>query len=143
MATMRSTFLTGSKTSGEVWSRGSARSVTQLGRQKQASTVQVVARAVDVATTSVRTGNAAARIESIKARQVIDSRGNPTVEVDLVADGKVFRSAVPSGASTGIYEALELRDGDESVFGGKGVLQAVQNINDVLGKKLVGLDTRY
>ena len=142
MGTMRSTFMTGSKTSGKAWSRGSARSVTQLERQRP-STVQVGARAVDVATTSVRTGNAAARIESIKARQVIDSRGNPTVEVDLVADGKVFRSAVPSGASTGIYEALELRDGDALVFGGKGVLQAVQNINDVLGKKLVGLDTRY
>jgi enolase len=63
--------------------------------------------------------------------------------VDLVAGGNVFRSAVPSGASTGIYEALELRDGDGMAFGGKGVLQAVRNINDVLGKKLLGLDARY
>lgn len=89
---------------------------------------------------------ASAKIKSVKARQIIDSRGNPTVEVDLVtdgADGQLYRSAVPSGASTGIYEALELRDGDKSVYGGKGVLNAVKNINDVLGPKLVGADVRY
>ena len=82
----------------------------------------------------------------MKARQIIDSRGNPTVEVDLVtdgADGQLYRSAVPSGASTGIYEALELRDGDKSVYGGKGVLNAVKNINDILGPQLVGVDVRY
>jgi hypothetical protein len=146
MAAMRSTFLTGSGSSGTVCSGGAARNEPQLGRQRSA-TVQVAARALDVATTttpttttSVRT---ATRIESVTARQVIDSRGNPTVEVDLVAGGNVFRSAVPSGASTGIYEALELRDGDGMAFGGKGVLQAVRNINDVLGKKLLGLDARY
>ncbi|XP_057519932.1 enolase 1, chloroplastic [Amaranthus tricolor] len=82
-------------------------------------------------------------VESIKARQIIDSRGNPTVEVDLfTGDGSLYRSAVPSGASTGIYEALELRDGDKSVYGGKGVLHAVRNINEVLGPKLVGVDAR-
>nr|GLL18465.1 enolase 1, chloroplastic [Ipomoea trifida] len=87
----------------------------------------------------------AAKVKSVKARQIIDSRGNPTVEVDLVTEGgddALYRSAVPSGASTGIYEALELRDGDKSVYGGKGVLNAVKNINEILGPKLVGVDIR-
>lgn len=78
----------------------------------------------------------------VKARQIVDSRGNPTVEVDLVTD-QLYRSAVPSGASTGIYEALELRDGDKSVYGGKGVLNAVNNINQILAPKLLGIDVRY
>ncbi|KAL8159089.1 hypothetical protein V2J09_000626 [Rumex salicifolius] len=82
-------------------------------------------------------------VKSIKARQIIDSRGNPTVEVDLVTgDGLLYRSAVPSGASTGIYEALELRDGDKTRYGGKGVLNAVRNINEILATKLVGADVR-
>ncbi|XP_020522609.1 enolase 1, chloroplastic [Amborella trichopoda] len=81
------------------------------------------------------------RVKNLKARQIIDSRGNPTVEVDLVTDD-VYRSAVPSGASTGIYEALELRDGDKSVYGGKGVLNAVKNINEILAPKLIGVDVR-
>ncbi|KAM0847767.1 hypothetical protein ACQ4PT_054817 [Festuca glaucescens] len=82
-------------------------------------------------------------VRSIRARQIVDSRGNPTVEVDLVAgDGSLHRSAVPSGASTGIYEALELRDGDNSVYGGKGVLSAVRNINEIIAPKLVGVDVR-
>ncbi|WOL13795.1 enolase 1, chloroplastic [Canna indica] len=82
-------------------------------------------------------------VKSVKARQIVDSRGNPTVEVDLVTgSGCLFRSAVPSGASTGIYEALELRDGDKKVYGGKGVLQAVRNINEILGPKLIGVDPR-
>ncbi|KAB1212739.1 Enolase 1, chloroplastic [Morella rubra] len=80
-------------------------------------------------------------VRSVKARQIVDSRGNPTVEVDLITDA-LYRSAVPSGASTGIYEALELRDGDKSVFGGKGVLNAVKNINEILGPKLFGVDVR-
>lgn len=80
-------------------------------------------------------------MKSVKARQIIDSRGNPTVEVDLFTD-YLYRSAVPSGASTGIYEALELRDGDKNVYGGKGVLNAVNNINQLLAPKLVGLDVR-
>ncbi|KAK2970101.1 hypothetical protein RJ640_018421 [Escallonia rubra] len=80
-------------------------------------------------------------VKSVKARQIIDSRGNPTVEVDLVTDD-LYRSAVPSGASTGIYEALELRDGDKGVYGGKGVLNAVKNINEILGPKLIGVDVR-
>ncbi|XP_051113658.1 enolase 1, chloroplastic [Andrographis paniculata] len=86
---------------------------------------------------------AAAKVKSVKGRQIVDSRGNPTVEVDLITeDGSLYRSAVPSGASTGIYEALELRDGDKSVYGGKGVLNAVKNINEGLGPKLVGIDVR-
>ncbi|KAB5531866.1 hypothetical protein DKX38_018536 [Salix brachista] len=82
------------------------------------------------------------KVKSVKARQIIDSRGNPTVEVDLITGDQLYRSAVPSGASTGIYEALELRDGDKSVYGGKGVLSAVQNINHILGPKLLGVDVR-
>ncbi|KAK6925190.1 Enolase, N-terminal [Dillenia turbinata] len=80
-------------------------------------------------------------VKSIKARQIIDSRGNPTVEVDVFTDD-LYRSAVPSGASTGIYEALELRDGDKRVYGGKGVLNAVKNINEILAPKLTGVDVR-
>ena len=79
-------------------------------------------------------------IEMIQAREILDSRGNPTVEVDVVlADGSGGRAAVPSGASTGEHEAHELRDGDKSRYGGKGVLQAVQNVQDV-EEELLGLD---
>ena len=82
-----------------------------------------------------------ATIQSIKAREILDSRGNPTVEADLITnDGSVFRAAVPSGASTGIYEALELRDKDANRFHGKGCLQAVQNVNQVLSPALAGMD---
>lgn len=80
------------------------------------------------------------KIEKIKAREILDSRGNPTVEVDVqLSDGALGRAAVPSGASTGSHEALELRDGDKSRFGGKGVLQAVANVNDRIGPALVGM----
>ena len=73
-------------------------------------------------------------IEVIDAREILDSRGNPTVEVDVVlSDGSVGRAAVPSGASTGVHEAVELRDGDPGRFGGKGVLQAVANVTDTIG----------
>jgi len=81
-----------------------------------------------------------AKIVSIKAREIFDSRGNPTVEVDLLTDMHLFRAAVPSGASTGIYEALELRDGDKNRLLGKGVLKAVQNVNDIIAPKLIGWD---
>lgn len=78
-------------------------------------------------------------IENIHARQILDSRGNPTVEVDVItSDGFLGRAAVPSGASTGKHEAVELRDNDKSVFMGKGVLQAVENVNDILAEELVG-----
>ena len=73
-------------------------------------------------------------IESVDAREILDSRGNPTVEVDVVlADGSVGRAAVPSGASTGAHEAVELRDGDKARYGGKGVLTAVTNVNETIG----------
>src|SRR5437879_3550441 len=80
-------------------------------------------------------------IQSVQAREILDSRGNPTVEVDVVlADGNVGRAAVPSGASTGAHEAVELRDSDEARYLGKGVLQAVQNVNEVIGPELEGRD---
>ena len=80
-------------------------------------------------------------IESVYGRQIIDSRGNPTVEAEVtLADGTVGRGAAPSGASTGEFEALELRDGDKSKFGGKGVSKAVENINKIIAPALVGVD---
>jgi enolase 1/2/3 len=80
-------------------------------------------------------------IVGIDAREILDSRGNPTVEVDVIlADGSVGRAAVPSGASTGAHEAVELRDGDQARFGGKGVRQAVANVTDRIGPELGGLD---
>lgn len=82
-----------------------------------------------------------ATISSIHARQILDSRGNPTVEVDVrLEDGSLGRAAVPSGASTGIYEALELRDGDKSKYLGKGVAKAVANVNEAINSKLQGFD---
>ncbi|MGZ8606538.1 MAG: phosphopyruvate hydratase [Actinomycetota bacterium] len=78
-------------------------------------------------------------VEAILAREILDSRGSPTVEVDvLLEDGAFGRAAVPSGASTGEHEALELRDGDASRYGGKGVLQAVANVNEVIAPAVVG-----
>ncbi len=80
-------------------------------------------------------------IESISAQEILDSRGNPTVEVEVIlADGSWGRAAVPSGASTGVHEALELRDGDKKRYGGKGVLKAVANVNDVIADALFGWD---
>jgi len=78
-------------------------------------------------------------IADIRARQILDSRGNPTVEVDVITENNLRgRAAVPSGASTGIHEAVELRDGDKQVFGGKGVLKAVANVNDIIADQLIG-----
>ena len=80
-------------------------------------------------------------IEDVVARQILDSRGNPTVEVDVtLACGVVGRAAVPSGASTGIFEALELRDGDKSKYLGKGVLKAVENVNNIIAPALLDMD---
>lgn len=82
-------------------------------------------------------------IEDIHAREILDSRGNPTVEVEVeLEDGALGRAAVPSGASTGVHEALELRDGDKNRFGGKGVLKAVQNVNTTIAEELLGWDAR-
>ncbi|MEA2679322.1 MAG: enolase, partial [Candidatus Binataceae bacterium] len=79
------------------------------------------------------------QISAICAREIIDSRGNPTIEVDVrLGDGTRGRAAVPSGASTGVHEALELRDGDPKRFGGKGVLKAVANVNGPISQALVG-----
>jgi len=78
-------------------------------------------------------------IDLIEARQILDSRGNPTVEVDVVlVDGSVGRAGVPSGASTGVNEAVELRDGDKSKYGGKGVLKAVANVREIIAPELLG-----
>ena len=80
-------------------------------------------------------------IKNIKAREILDSRGNPTVEVDVFLENGVFgRAAVPSGASTGEYEAAELRDNDKSRYSGKGVLNAVNNVNNEINKTLIGTD---
>ncbi len=81
-----------------------------------------------------------ATIKDIHAREIFDSRGNPTVEVDMTTVDGVFRAAVPSGASTGIYEALELRDKDPKRFGGKGVMKAVDNVNKLIKPALIGKD---
>src|SRR5512138_2653178 len=79
-------------------------------------------------------------IEYVEAREILDSRGNPTVEVDVVLeDGSLGRAAVPSGASTGIHEAVELRDGDKKFYLGKGVLTAVQNVNNIISEELRGM----
>jgi enolase len=80
------------------------------------------------------------KIIALKAREILDSRGNPTIEVDLtLEDRSLHRAAVPSGASTGVFEALELRDGDKSRYGGKGVLQACQNVHEFIAPRLVGM----
>jgi enolase len=80
-------------------------------------------------------------IASIHARQILDSRGNPTIEVDVLTENGVLgRAAVPSGASTGVHEAMELRDGDQSQYMGKGVLKAVENVNTTIQNALVGMD---
>ncbi len=82
------------------------------------------------------------KIKKIKAIEVLDSRGNPTVEVNLITSDVCASSIVPSGASTGIHEALELRDNDKKRFDGKGVLKAVNNVNRIIAKKLIGKDCR-
>src|SRR5215470_16225289 len=80
-------------------------------------------------------------IESVFAREILDSRGNPTVEVEVIlSDGSFGRAAVPSGASTGAHEAIELRDKDPARYAGKGVLEAVENVNEMIGPQLVGQD---
>lgn len=82
-----------------------------------------------------------ATIEAIVAREILDSRGNPTVEVEVgLDDGTTARAAVPSGASTGAFEALELRDGDQARYGGKGVERAVENVNERIAAELLGYE---
>jgi Enolase len=80
-------------------------------------------------------------IDFVYAREILDSRGNPTVEVEVTLDSGAFgRAAVPSGASTGVHEALELRDGDQKRYNGKGVLKAVEHVNDEIADEIVGMD---
>lgn len=80
-------------------------------------------------------------ITEVYAREVLDSRGNPTVEVEVYTEAGAFgRALVPSGASTGEYEAVELRDGDKARYLGKGVLKAVENVNDIIADKIIGFD---
>ncbi|HKC62297.1 MAG TPA: phosphopyruvate hydratase, partial [Pyrinomonadaceae bacterium] len=80
-------------------------------------------------------------IEEINAREILDSRGNPTVEAEVtLIGGETGRAAVPSGASTGEHEAVELRDGDKKRYGGKGVLKAVENVNNLIARELEGMD---
>ena len=82
-------------------------------------------------------------IEAIRAREILDSRGNPTVEVDVALEnGVIGRAAVPSGASTGENEAVELRDGDQKRYGGKGTLKAVENVNKKIAPEIAGMDAR-
>ena len=82
------------------------------------------------------------QIANIHAREIIDSRGNPTVEVEVtLASGIIGRAAVPSGASTGENEALEMRDGDKNRYLGKGVLKAVDNVNSIIAKELLGRES--
>ncbi|HOR57034.1 MAG TPA: phosphopyruvate hydratase, partial [Flexilinea sp.] len=80
-------------------------------------------------------------IEQVYGREILDSRGNPTVEVEVVLmDGNYGRAAVPSGASTGIHEALELRDGDKKRYLGKGTQKAVENVNEIIADEIIGMD---
>ena len=82
------------------------------------------------------------KIKDVHAREILDSRGNPTVEVDVILESGIMgRAAVPSGASTGEREALELRDGDKSRYLGKGVLKAVENVNTVIRDKVIGMES--
>ncbi|MEQ1665503.1 MAG: phosphopyruvate hydratase [Bdellovibrionales bacterium] len=84
-----------------------------------------------------------AKITKVQAREILDSRGYPTIEVDVTVDQKIIgRAAIPSGASTGAHEAIELRDGNKNRYQGKGVLTAVENVNKILGPKVIGMDVR-
>ena len=82
-------------------------------------------------------------IDLVHAREILDSRGNPTVEVEVVLDdGSSARAAVPSGASTGAFEAVELRDGDKSRYNGLGTQKAVDNVNNIIAEAIIGFDVR-
>src|SRR3989449_3894943 len=97
-------------------------------------------RALTQRASPARVGAIMSTIISVRAREILDSRGNPTIEADVtLSSGAAGRAAVPSGASTGEHEAVELRDGDQKRFGGKGVLEAVKNVNEVIGARLEGM----
>lgn len=95
-----------------------------------------------VAQPSVANSVTAGKVKGVRAREILDSRGNPTVEVELETSEGTFRAAVPSGASTGAYEALELRDGDKSRYNGKGVNRAISNVNDIIAPAVTGADVK-
>src|ERR1044072_926720 len=88
-----------------------------------------------------RSGLPVSLIDSVHAREILDSRGNPTVEAEVyLVSGEVGRAAVPSGASTGEHEGVELRDGERARYGGKGVTRAVRNVNEVIAREVEGMD---
>lgn len=95
-----------------------------------------------VAQPSIANSVPAGKVQGVRAREILDSRGNPTVEVELETSKGTFRAAVPSGASTGAYEALELRDGDKSRYNGKGVNKAIANVNDIIAPVIKGADVK-
>jgi len=106
-----------------------------FGQQSQIALQKLVTKNHKLKTTNF----SMSYISDIHARQILDSRGNPTIEVDVITeDGQLGRAAVPSGASTGIHEAVELRDNDKKVYMGKGVLKAVSNVNDIIAEQLIG-----
>eukprot|EP00435_Cladocopium_sp_Y103_P024142 s2098_g5.t3 len=115
-----------------------ADSSSQFSSAPVALVPQPLILATLVARTRYRSLRVMAFIRMLKAREILDSRGNPTIEVDLATDKGLFRAAVPSGASTGVYEALELRDKDTTRYLGKGVLTAVKNVNEVIAPKFFG-----
>lgn len=100
---------------------------------------RIISRNVANTTGSVSSKRFVSSITGVKGREIIDSRGNPTVEVDITTSGGTYTASVPSGASTGIYEAHELRDGG-SRYMGKGVTQAVKNVNTILADAIMGMD---
>jgi enolase len=113
--------------------------VSLLVGETNAFTSIIHTRATTTTTNRVGTTSLSATIKSVKAREILDSRGNPTVEVELCTEDGKFVASVPSGASTGAYEACELRDGG-SRYLGKGVLTAVKNVNSILGPAVLGMD---
>ncbi len=82
------------------------------------------------------------KIQKLVAREILDSRGNPTIEVDVFTDCSMGRAAIPSGASTGTHEAIELRDGDVLRYSGKGVRNVIRNITNIIAPKITGIDAR-
>src|SRR5205085_10880943 len=99
---------------------------------------------IAISTRRRRSSDLASPISGVHARQILDSRGNPTVEVEVRLGNSAFgRAAVPSGASTGVHEALELRDGDKGAWGGKGVSQAVGQVGGEIGQALEGVDAQH
>ena len=130
------------KMTGEEEPVGGARALSPAGTASTTEPGKYGILRPDCDCLTTRTGGSAmSEIIDVLAREILDSRGNPTVEVEVALESGAWgRFAVPSGASTGSREALELRDGDKKRYGGKGVLKAVDNVNGVLGPEIVGLE---